>query len=93
MDERSNVFSSWFESLLIAKLGNLFDRFIELSKQYNEKGFIKRENALKYYDDISEGTLIKYENMGLKRYQPIAKGTVFYSREELNKFMLRFEIK
>lgn len=91
-ETNGNVFSNWFESLLLKMLEKYFDRFIELAEQRNIKpGFIKRKNACKYYDGISENTLLKYEDEGLKRIEPIEGGTVYYSIEELNRFMLLYQ--
>lgn len=90
--EKQNIFSDLFEKEMIESIIKLVDQYLLVHENQADSGFIKRENALKYFDDISEGTLIKYERLGLKRYQPIEKGTVFYSKEELNKFMMKFEI-
>lgn len=92
IENDSNVFSKWFENLLLKMLEKYFDRFMEMAEQRSVKsGFIKRESACKYYDGISVNTLLKYEDKGLKRIEPIEGGTVYYSIAELDRFMLLYE--
>ncbi|MGJ0706650.1 hypothetical protein [Enterococcus avium] len=86
-----NLFSQWFEDHLLKQLSKLFERFIEINEQNKLQGFIRRENALKYYDGISEGTLRTYEKLGLKRFEPVENGYIYYSVEELNRFMFEHE--
>ncbi|WP_348920152.1 hypothetical protein [Enterococcus rotai] len=84
-----NVFSNWFEKLLLNLLEKYFDKFTELAEARVDKpGFIKQKNALKYFDDIDAATLKKYESLGLKRCEPIEGGIVFYQTSELDRFML-----
>lgn len=92
MEKYDTLFSESFEKELISKIFSLVRQSLELSQSNDQRGFIKRENAQAYFDSISEGTLIKYEDLGLKRYQPVEGGTVFYRKEDLDEFMLQYKI-
>lgn len=95
MNENSgNVFSSWFEKLLISLLEKYFETFLKLAEERASKPkFIKQKNISDYYDGCSVDTLAKYEEKGLKRCEPIEGGNVFYSTEELDRFMLKYQAK
>lgn len=83
------MFSESYERELLKQHKETYQRMVELAeKQAQKPPFIQQKNVTKYYDDISIGTLLKYEKMGLKRYEPVEGGNVFYYTKELDRFML-----
>ena len=83
------MFSESYEQELLKQHQETYQRMVELAeKQAQKPPFIQQKNISKYYDGISIGTLGKYEKQGLKRYEPIEGGNVFYYTKELDRFML-----
>lgn len=83
------MFSKDYEARVFEEQKRVFDQLLKLSEQRVLKPeFIKKKNVKKYYDDISDDTLRKYEKLGLKRHEPIEGGNVFYHTKELDRFML-----
>lgn len=83
------MFSFEYEQELLKQHQQTYQRMIELAEQQVQKPpFIQQKNVSKYYDGVSIGTLLKYEKNGLKRYEPIEGGNVFYYTKELDRFML-----
>lgn len=87
-----NVFSLWFEKILLSTLEKYFERFIELAEDRERKpAFIKQKSVSKYYEGVTPDTLKKYEALGLKRCEPVTGGNVYYSIKELDRFMLEHQ--
>lgn len=86
------MFSENYERELLKQHQEAYQRMVELAeKQAQKPPFIQQKNISKYYDGISIVTLGKYERMGLKRFEPISGGNVFYYTKELDRFMLENE--
>lgn len=85
----NGLFSEDYERELLRKHQETYEKMIELvEKQAQKPPFIQQKNVSKYYDGVSIGTILKYEKMGLKRYEPVEGGNVFYYTKELDRFML-----
>lgn len=83
------MFSEDYEQELLKQQQKVYMKLLELAeKQAQKPPFIQQKNVSKYYDGVSIGTLLKYEKNGLKRYEPISGGNVFYYTKELDRFML-----
>lgn len=83
------IFSSEYEYELLELHQRTYQKMLELAEQRISKPvFIQKCNVNKYYDGVSAGTLERYEELGLKRHQPVEKGLVFYHTRELDRFML-----
>lgn len=83
------MFSEDYEQELLKQHRETYSRMLELVElQAQKPPFIQQKNVSKYYDGISIATLLKYERNGLKRYEPISGGNVFYYTKELDRFML-----
>lgn len=86
-----NVFSNWFEKLLLNLLEKYFDRSLQLAEErVNKPVFIQQKNVPLYYDGVSLPTLKKYEDLGLKRCEPVEGGNIYYPVSELDRFMLSY---
>lgn len=88
-----NVFSNWFEKLLLNLLEKYFDRFLQLAEERaNKPEFIQQKSVPRYYEGVSMPTLKKYEKLGLKRCEPVEGGNIYYQASELDRFMLLHQI-
>lgn len=86
------MFSEAYEQELLKQHQETYAKMLELVEVQSQKPpFIQQKNVPKYYDGISIATLLKYEKKGLKRYEPISGGNVFYYTKELDRFMLANE--
>ncbi|GGC74542.1 MerR family transcriptional regulator [Enterococcus wangshanyuanii] len=93
MNENS-MFSSWFETVILKTLEKYFEKFLDLANQRSVKPiFIQKKNVGLYYDGVSKDTLKAYEEKGLKRCEPIQGGNVYYHVDELERFMLKYQVK
>ncbi|UDM74020.1 hypothetical protein [Vagococcus fluvialis] len=83
------MFSEDYEQELLKQHRETYAKMLKLVEAQAQKPpFIQQKNVPKYYDGISIATLLKYEKNGLKRYEPISGGNVFYYTKELDRFML-----
>lgn len=83
------MFSEDYEQELLKQHRETYAKMLDLvENQVQKPPFIQQKNVSKYYDGVSVGTLLKYEKNGLKRYEPIEGGNVFYYTKELDRFML-----
>lgn len=86
------MFSHEYEQQLLKQHQEAYQRMVELAeKQAERPPFIQQKNVTKYYDNVSINSILKYERMGLKRYEPVPGGSVFYYTKELDRFMLSNE--
>lgn len=84
------MFSEDYERQLLEMHQRTYDRLTELAEERAEKPpWIQQKDIPNYYKGLSNGTLAKYEALGLKRHSPINGGNVFYSTKELDSFMAR----
>lgn len=71
-----------------SELLQVFEKFQQLQSPKRLTGLIKRTELMEELD-IVPATILKWENHGLKRYQPPLEGTrsVYYKIDDVLKFL------
>ena len=86
MNNLGTIFSPQMENLIIQKFEKLFEQAI--TAKLKEEDIITQKEVIDKYD-ITHGTLMKWEKLGLSRFQPPIENTtsIYYRKSEINKFL------
>ncbi|HEL2057727.1 TPA: XRE family transcriptional regulator [Streptococcus suis] len=91
MDDKG-LFTKWFEMNLIEKIvvviENYLARRLEKEFEHHTCGLVSRQKLMRDLD-LKDETLKKWEEAGLRRYQPPFEKTskIYYKESEVERFL------
>ncbi|WP_449461357.1 XRE family transcriptional regulator [Streptococcus suis] len=90
--EEQGFFSRWFELNLIDSVVSVFERYLdrrlEKESEHLTCGLVTRQKLMKDLD-LKDETLRKWEEAGLRRYQPPFEKTskIYYKETDIERFL------
>ncbi|HFI0587195.1 TPA: XRE family transcriptional regulator [Streptococcus suis] len=90
--EEQGFFSKWFELNLIDRLVSAFESYLarrlEKESEHLTCGLVTRQKVMKDLD-LKDETLRKWEDAGLKRWQPPFEKTskIYYKETDIERFL------
>lgn len=90
--EEQGFLSRWFELNLLDRIVQVVERYLnrrfEKEQQHLTCGLVSRQKMMKDLD-LTDGTVKKWEDAGLKRYQPPFEKTakIYYKETDIERFL------